>query len=116
MGYCVLLLLLLQLGSRERLLTAGEWEMAHSKLSDRQAWLLIYLLTRYPRGVSENGKVPHSCDWLGKNYGNPGGIGMGNLRGLEKRGYVKEQREGLFYLTENGVLAAEAAAVDTRWA
>lgn len=84
-------------------------------LNDRQCWLLIYLLSRYPSGISETSRVPYSCDLNGKNYGCPGGIGMLNIRGLQKRGYVKALGNGLYALTENGVIVAQNAADDPRW-
>ncbi len=87
-----------------------------SKLNDRQCWLLIYLLTRYPNGIAESTRCPHSCDYNGRNYGCPGGIGMGNIQGLKKRGWVHSPKQGLWYLTEDGVLEAQKAAEDPRWA
>jgi hypothetical protein len=86
-----------------------------TKLNDRQCWLLIYLLTKHPIGISANHGVPHSCDYNGRYYGCPGGLGMANLRGLERRGYVTENAPSLFRLTENGILAAQDAATDSRW-
>jgi hypothetical protein len=87
-----------------------------TRLNDRQAWLLIYMLSKHPIGICEIHGVPYSCTYSGKYYGCPSGIGLGNMRGLERRGYVRETYPGLFYLTENGVLAAEHAAGDERWA
>ena len=86
-----------------------------TKLNDRQSWLLIYMLSRHPNAVVSTKAVPYSCDLNGRNYGCPGGIGMGNLRGLQRRGYVKDQGYGLFSLTEEGVLRAQEEADDSRW-
>ena len=85
------------------------------KLNDRQSWLLIYLLSRHPVGITRTNEVPYSCNFNGRYYRCPVGIGMGNIRGLQKRGFVFEPRIGFFYLTENGVLAAQEAANDDRW-
>src|SRR3954468_21511195 len=45
------------------------------KLNDRQSWLLIYFLSKYPNGISENHGVSRSCTMNGREYGCPGGLG-----------------------------------------
>lgn len=64
----------------------------------RQNWLLEYFWKKHPQGIADVHVVP--CEA-------PAGIGMVNIRGLQRRGLVQEPAPGVFYLTEQGVQACQ---------
>lgn len=82
-------------------------------LSDRQSFLLIYVYSK--QAIATHHAEPYKAYLGGRQFENPGGLGMANVRGLERRGWVCEQTPGLFYITPLGVQAAEHAVKDQRW-
>ena len=72
----------------------------------RQTYLLSYFYENHlaGRGISSL-HAPPSSTFYGKN---PGGLGMANIRGLQRTGTVHEPTNGLFYLTPAGILECEA--------
>lgn len=67
------------------------------KLSRQSRWLLLYMLQRHPIPLSTT--VPLPCDYRDKPD-------FHNLRGLMRRGWVREKPSRLFELTAQGLEAA----------
>lgn len=72
-----------------------------TKLNEGSLWLLRFLVSRLPQGYSVINALPTD---------HPPGVSMMTMRGLERRGYVREsdQVSGIFYATPEGVEAAKA--------
>lgn len=77
-----------------------------SKLNDQQHWLLGYFLHRHPIGIASSNPVPVGFSIGREWFATPGKIGMVNVRGLQRRGYVEEKKETFFSLTSLGLNAA----------
>ena len=70
-----------------------------TKLNERSKWLLKHTVSKLPYGVASIHPFP--CDA-------PVGVGMSTMRGLQKRGFVKESTNGwVFFATERGGKALE---------
>lgn len=72
----------------------------------RQTYLLSYLYENHLRGLGISSlHAPPRSTFYGCD---PGGLGMANIRGLQRTGAIHEPSTGVFYLTPAGILECEA--------
>jgi len=69
------------------------------KLKEQSLWLLRFMVKRLPLGFPPSGTLPSD---------RPLGIGLQTMRGLERRGFIRQDGNSmLFYATEEGQKALE---------
>ena len=64
------------------------------KLNEKGFWLLSYVRSLHPRGYVVTNRLPA--------VGAPLGISMSTMRGLQKRGFVREDQY-IFFITDKGL-------------
>ena len=69
-------------------------------LSRPSRWLLLYLAERHPIGIVTTLPLPVS-DYRDQPK-------MRNMHGLVKRGWAREEGNGIYFITEEGRKAAKA--------
>lgn len=76
-----------------------------SRLNARSEWLLRYAVGRLPYGFCTTTRLE----------GSPDGLDMTNVRGLQKRGWMREGENGIFYATEAGKAAVKNLEIRSGW-
>lgn len=86
-----------------------------TKLNDQSAYLLLAFMKRAPVGLVASGKPPLLVQFGSKRYYSPHGLSMSTVRGLQKRGWIVEDRNRIFLLTQDGENAGKQLLMDPRW-
>jgi hypothetical protein len=76
-----------------------------TKMSPSSFWLLRFLVERLPSGYAVVTPLPLFDVELRAGIS----VSMSTLRGLEKRGYARETRPGIWYATDAGKGAVQEA-------
>jgi hypothetical protein len=85
------------------------------KLNDQSAYLLLVFMERGPRGFTRSSRPPSLVQFEARKYYSPNGLSMSTIRGLQKRGWITENNNHIFYLTQDGEDAGKQLLMDPIW-